>query len=322
MALSFNKDFRLPEGQYNTGKHKKSGICVHHTVGGTAESTFHWWNSNTSKVGTAYIIDRDGTLLEVFDPEYWAWQFGLKIWGNADRYAFERRFIGIELASEGGIIEKDGKFYCYDRISPRTEKSADEIFDAGKDYRSYRYFDRYEPAQIETLTELVNHLCDRFDIPHRMLHRPMDYYGEEIKDFEGIIGHVNVRKDKTDPCPSPELWETMKTKCQLTVNSTEAILHVDVAPLQMTHEEINELFSHNVGEINRMFIPAGSMVKGLIMELERKNRNTYIKLRDAESDGHIVFYDFVEGDKELVKKVGRALGFKQVTSDKLEVNNA
>jgi|AntRauTorcE11897_2_1112592.scaffolds.fasta_scaffold02482_9 N-acetyl-anhydromuramyl-L-alanine amidase AmpD len=323
MALSFNKDFRLPENQYNKGNFKKSGICVHHTVGSTAESTFHWWNGNSDKVGTAYIIDRDGTLLEVFDPESWAWQFGLK-WNNPDRFAFERRFIGIELASEGGLKEKDGKFYCFDRISPRTEKPEDEVFDAGENYRGHRYFDRYEPEQMETLTELINHLCDRFDIPRKMLAKPTEYYGQEIKNFKGIIGHVNVRKDKTDPAPIPELWETLKNKCHLSVEGAELETGSVERPVpaKMSTDKIDDLFNHNVEELNKMHVPAGSMVKGLIMELERKNRNTYIKLRDAEPDGHICFYDFVEGDKELLKKVGLALGFKQVTPTKLEVHNA
>jgi hypothetical protein len=55
--------------------------------------------------------------------------------------------------------------------------------------------------------------------------------------------------------------------------------------------------------------------------LERDNRNTYIKLRDAVSEGHAVHYDFVSGDKNLVTKIAMALGFKNVTSDLLEVRN-
>ena len=56
--------------------------------------------------------------------------------------------------------------------------------------------------------------------------------------------------------------------------------------------------------------------------MQAKIRNTFIKLRDAENGGHIVHYDFVEGDPGLVYTIGLALGLKQVTENRLEVRNA
>jgi len=79
------------------------------------------------------------------------------------------------------------------------------------------------------------------------------------------------------------------------------------------------LFEANVQQINVMNVAAGSMVKGLIMELERDGRNTYIKLHDAVANGHAVNYDSVQGEKGLVFRIGRALGFKEVTESRLEV---
>jgi N-acetyl-anhydromuramyl-L-alanine amidase AmpD len=275
-------------------------------------------------VGTAFIIDRDGSVYNVFNPECWAWQFGLP-WDYEDKIAFEKRFIGIELASEGGLLEENGKFYCFDRISPRTEKPEEEVFDAGSDYRGYRYFDRYEPVQIDSLVELINHLCDEYDIPRRVQADHAKYFGEKLKDFEGIIGHTMVRKDKSDPAPVPELWERLIEECKLeTVGDQEEDINDngDTEPSEaMGKQEIDELFDHNVLELNKMDVAAGSMVKGLIMELERGDRNTYIKLRDAEAEGHTICYDFLEGDKSLVKRIGGALGFKKVTKDTLEVRN-
>jgi hypothetical protein len=56
----------------------------------------------------AYLIDRDGTIHEMFPPRAWAFQFGLT-WPDAARIKFEKRFVGIEIASEGGLVEADGK---------------------------------------------------------------------------------------------------------------------------------------------------------------------------------------------------------------------
>lgn len=91
---------------------------------------------------------------------------------------------------------------------------------------------------------------------------------------------------------------------------------------KMNAIQIAELFQANVQQLDLMNIAAGSMVKALIMELQRDNRNTYIRLHDAVSDGHVVYYDFVEGDKSLVFRLARALGFQEVTDSKLEVPHA
>ena len=91
---------------------------------------------------------------------------------------------------------------------------------------------------------------------------------------------------------------------------------------KMNEQDKEALFEHNISELNKMNVSAGSMVKGLIMELERGDRDTYIRLHDAVANGHKVNYDFVEGDPGLVFRVGTALGFKTVTDDTLEVRNA
>src|SRR5690606_5647938 len=83
--------------------------------------------------------------------------------------------------------------------------------------------------------------------------------------------------------------------------------------------DLDELFEHNIRQIDVMYVPAGSMVKGLIMELARGDRDTFIRLRDPDVGGHGVSYDFVKGDPALVGKIGRALGFASVMANRLEV---
>ena len=134
MAPLVDRSMRLPESEFFPPNHTKSGIAIHHTVGGTAASTFEWWmrdklnGGRKRTVGTAYMIGRDGTIYEIFDPAGWAYQFGLD-WPPARRIGFEKRFIGIELASEGGLLESGGKLYSFDRISPKTEKPRDQACD-------------------------------------------------------------------------------------------------------------------------------------------------------------------------------------------------
>jgi hypothetical protein len=127
-------------------------------VSGSAETTYRIWRRDKTNgtrkrlVATAYGIDHDGTLHDLFPAEAWAYQFGLA-WSTAQRLQFERRFIGIDIVSEGALAEQDGELYCYDRVSPRTMKSRHEAFDYGAAYRGYRSFDRYAPPQLESLGE-------------------------------------------------------------------------------------------------------------------------------------------------------------------------
>jgi hypothetical protein len=211
MALKIDRSLRFPDSAFFPAPSQKSGIAVHRAVGGPGRSSFEWWlsdtdaNGNPKRVGTAYIIDRDGTVYEIFDPSAWAFQFGLH-WPPAQQIAFEKRFIGIELASFGGLIEKNGKLYALDRVSPRTRIPRKLAMDYGFTYRGYRYFHSYEPAQLDALVQLVDSLCARFSIPRRVPVHFFAYYGEALADFEGVIGHAMVREDKSDPAPDETMW--------------------------------------------------------------------------------------------------------------------
>jgi hypothetical protein len=278
-------------------------------VGGSVASTVNWWKQTADTVGTAYVIDGNGTITiyETFNPKFWAWQFGLN-WPFDQKAAFEKRFIGIEIASEGGLIQQNGNLYCFDRISDRTLKKKNEAFDYGQDYRGYRFFDRYEPQQVDSVVELVNHLCNKFNIEKNIPADYLGFHGKKLASFQGIIGHVNVRMDKSDPAPDVAFWERVIAECGLTKVAV--------------FNEIEELFTHNVSQFSQMKRAAAAVVKGLLYELQRGDHSTYIKLYDPQPNGHVVYYRMVQGDPDLVKRIGGALGFKTVTDNMLEVYHA
>ena len=171
MTVHIDRSLQLPETEYFPGAQNKTGIAIHHTAGGSARSTVRWWRDDNDAgrrriVATAYIIDEDGTVFELFDPTAWAYQFGLD-WPATARLRFERRFIGIELASQGGLIEENGELYCYDVVSPFTLKPYSEAFHVVPPYGGYHWFDRYETGQLRALGDLVDALCTRFAIPRR-----------------------------------------------------------------------------------------------------------------------------------------------------------
>lgn len=218
------KTLRLPPGQYIDERHPKDLIVLHHTVGGSARSTFNHWKAQPERIGTAFIVDRDGTVYETFSPDCWAYHLGLK--GAASAAGrHERRSIGIEIASEGGLIERHGELYCFGVESPRTKFDRTMAEDLGYTWRDYRYFDRYEPAQIESVTALIDSLLVRFATIPRVTvrdHRtgPVGKTGGPYTDrlsFRGVLGHADLRADKSDPHPNFP-WFEMARRLKLEVS--------------------------------------------------------------------------------------------------------
>jgi hypothetical protein len=303
--MNINQSWRLPEDQYFPQRTTKSGIALHHTVGGTARSTFEYWKSNREMVGTAYIIDRDGSVYEVFDPSCWAWQFGLR-WPDDKKVAFEKRFIGIEIASEGGMKEVGQYCYCFDRVCESTKREKAHLFNYIGMYRGYQFFDSYDDRQTTSVITLVNELCQRFDIPRAAPTDTLAYYGDRLSDFRGVLGHANLRWDKSDPNPDRDFWNRVISRCSLSPVAIE--------------DELSALSRLNGAELQKLAPPAGSMVKGLLFELQRGGRDTYIQLRDAAPGGQRVAYSLVHGDPNLVTQVSRALGFKEGLNSELMVD--
>jgi hypothetical protein len=309
-----DRSLTLPIGEFFETAAPKSGICIHHTVGGSARSTYDWWMKDRSpdgtgrRVGTAYLIERDGSIHEVFAPEAWAYQFGLS-WRVDRKLAFEKRFIGIELASVGPLLEKDGAFFCFDRVDSKTRVDKRTVFDFGKPWRGYRYWTRYPTAQVDALIELIDDLCARFGIERRVPSDFLRFYGEELFDFEGVIGHTMVRVDKTDPNPDIEFWKRVMGDCGL-----QSVAIGSTSPLapggHITDVQIAALLADNAKQVDVLERAAGGLVLSLLDELMRDGRKSYIRLSHAAPNGNSVRYEMVYGDPSLVPLAAKSLGFK------------
>lgn len=180
-------------GQYVADEVEKSLIVLHHTVGGSADSTLDWWNTDKDRVATALIVDRDGTIIRAFPEECYAWHLGQGVATET-----ERRSIGIEMASEGGLTLRGDALYAFDGRKRFCHVSqTDKYFDAGRLFRGFRYFDVYDRAQVESVLRLVDWLCDEYGIPRQT---PADHtsYSSGLKQYRGVIGHHHVRPDKSD----------------------------------------------------------------------------------------------------------------------------
>jgi len=69
---------------------------LHFTAGQSARNAFGTWRRDAQRIGTACLVDVDGTVYEVFPPTQWAFHLGI-----AGTSRHDRRSIGIEIATSG-----------------------------------------------------------------------------------------------------------------------------------------------------------------------------------------------------------------------------
>ena len=202
--MKIDRSLRLPVDEYKDEVTKKNLIVLHHTTGASARSTFRWWLTDPKPIGTAYIVARDGTIHEVFPPDRWAYHLGY------GRRRDEKRSIGIELASEGALLERGGELYCFDKLTERTRYKGNP-YRAVRTWRGYLWFAPYTDDQVMSTIKLVKYLLTKFPIPPTVprsisARRPTIYRASN-RLRTGILSHAHVREDKTDVHPGfPWRW--------------------------------------------------------------------------------------------------------------------
>lgn len=220
-------DYILPYGEYFADIRKKDTIYLHHTAGGhRPDWTIDGWKHDRAKTGgklpiaTSYIIGGlstnnsesayDGVVYRAFDENYWAHHLGTKQQNNRN---LNQRSIGIELCNYGPLVlNKEGKFISY----VNKEVPASMVVTLDEPFRGFKYYHRYTDKQLTTLRKLLLDISDRHNIdikkgmreflkpPYRLAHA-FDYQENALKGNPGLWTHTNVRKDKTDCYPLPEL---------------------------------------------------------------------------------------------------------------------
>ena len=78
---------------------RKDLVVLHFTAGRSARSAFDTWRNDPRHIATAYIVDVDGTIYEVFPPSFWASHLGV----GGTKNLHDRRSIGIEIVNVGPL---------------------------------------------------------------------------------------------------------------------------------------------------------------------------------------------------------------------------
>jgi N-acetyl-anhydromuramyl-L-alanine amidase AmpD len=199
----------LPSNQYYPVETKKDLLILHFTAGASARSAVETWKSTPEHVATAYVIDRDGSIFEVFSPSCWAYHLGIK--GGT---VHERRSIGIEIVNVGPLQPANGNGQGLNWWPKEWGQQYCSVDDSGKyvecTYRGKRYFAAFPEPQMQAVSRLTNRLCEQFGIRRQLApsSRRLEYDQAFFDSYKGIATHVNFRPDKWDIGPAFE-WERL-----------------------------------------------------------------------------------------------------------------
>lgn len=201
----------------------KQYIFIHHTAGSEDPfaTAYYWNNDSRGRIGTHFIIGGKGTngnsryngeVVECIPSNAYAWHLG-----DNGSHHMHTHSISIELTNWGWLKEKNGVFYNYlDKQVPE-----DQVVDLCYEFRGYRHYHKYTDEQLDSLRLLLEHLSEEHDISlqdglYNMIkqHGGADAFEYHDKVYngetKGLLTHTNVRTDKFDCSPQPNLIDLIE----------------------------------------------------------------------------------------------------------------
>jgi N-acetyl-anhydromuramyl-L-alanine amidase AmpD len=212
LDISKIKQVRLADNQYFKEEAPKTQIYLHHTAGnGNAEGVSRYWNGNETRIATAFIIGENGLIVQCFSSKHWAWHLGIDNQDfavNGAKYVnLNKCSVGIEVCNWGYLKKKGDKYYNYAGgvVAPSN------VTELEKPFKGFKYYYKYSDAQIESLRQLVEYLCDTYDIPKDYNDSIWNIDKDAFNNVKGIYTHNSVRKDKSDMYPCPRVIQMLKS---------------------------------------------------------------------------------------------------------------
>ncbi len=209
------EDYFLPKKEYLNGKYLNDYIVLHHTAGhDNPKAVVDCWAKDTlGRVATEFVIggQRSSDGRSIYDGKvirsYPEGNQGYHIGKSGSSY-MNSHSVGIELCNMGYV--KNGLTYV------NTPVRADQIVRLKEAFRGYYTWHRYSDNQLKALHSLLLYIANRDNIDlHKGIYQWIKDEGAD-KAFEfhqdaydgkvkGMITHANIRKDKFDVFPQPEL---------------------------------------------------------------------------------------------------------------------
>lgn len=221
------------ESYYFPEEKSKKKIVLHSTVGfltgdvsSLAKQDIH--------MSVQYLIARDGTVYEFFDPKYWSYHLGKgAVGGNS---VCSKESIGIELSNIGPLTLKGATLYNVYGSPYCNLTDINQYKHLPNGFRGYEYFATFTDAQYISLNSLISFLCNEFNIPRNFLSedKRVNVFSSTIesRNYSGICTHVNFRATgKYDLGPDFE-WERITSDSSpIVVDPDKEFIYTDDVPV-------------------------------------------------------------------------------------------
>ena len=209
------EDYFLPKGEYVSGKYKNDCIVLHHTAGWDSPKQVVdcWAKDSLGRVATEFVLGGqrttdgrsiyDGKLIRTYPEGNQGYHIG-KCGSNH----MLLHSVGIELCNMGYV--KNGKTYVNTAVLPS------QIVTLKEPFRGFYTWHKYSDKQIQVLHDWLLYIANRDNIdlhkglyewikregPDKAFEFHQDAYDGKVK---GIVTHANIRKDKYDLSPQPNM---------------------------------------------------------------------------------------------------------------------
>lgn len=210
----------LPKGEYLDGPISNDYIFLHHTAGwhNPYKTVDHWGRDSRGRVATEFVLggqkitdgndDYDGVMVQAFPEGGYGWHLGKTGNGFMNRHS-----LGIEI-NNFGYLTKDLKTYAGQKAHESQVCTLKEPF------RGYTHWHNYSTRQIEELEKWLRYVAERDNVdiriglvqwikkfgPNKAFEFQEDAYYGKVK---GLLTHTNVRRDKFDCYPHPDLIDML-----------------------------------------------------------------------------------------------------------------
>ena len=225
-------DYPLDDNEYYKEVYEKDAIFLHHTAGAARpDYVIAGWERDKSRrggvlrVGTAFVIGRrtdgqkdfDGLVYRAYHSKYWAHHLGTRRPKyKVSNTKLNAKSIGIEICSFGpltrAIEDDEEKFFVQLSETRKIYIPTEDVCTFDKPWRGHRYFQKYTDAQLASTKKLLLDLVELFElkVENRVYDRDwFDLKFDALNGGGGLWTHCNVREDKTDCFPQPELIQML-----------------------------------------------------------------------------------------------------------------
>jgi len=214
----------MDSDEYLSGPNVPEYLFIHHTAGreNPYKTIRSWNNDSRGRIGTEFVIggqsikgdtEFDGEIVKCIPDGGYAWHLGPS--GSQHMHV---NSVGIEL-NNFGYLTKHGNIY---KTYTGNIVRRSQVCDLGFEFRGHRYYHKYSDAQLDALRGLILYVSrrDNIDITQGLLkwlenELPIDAFGFKTVAWsgstKGLLTHSNVRSDKSDMSPQPNLINMLLT---------------------------------------------------------------------------------------------------------------